>query len=275
MNLANRYLDLIVELVNGSIYGAQTVYDPVAASTPAKRIVIKVFEHVGCVPMRVHQVPTGAYDIGNGWPIPRPPACYSMIGRARLNNVRMATETVIREGVPGNLIETGVWKGGACILMKAVLAAYEVHDRDIYVADSFRGLPQADASDDAAFLHDDATLSISQTHVRKAFEQYGLLDDGVRFIEGWFSETLPTLSGTPWAVVRLDGDQYQSTMDSIFNLYPDLSPGGFLIVDDYNTFEACRRAVTEYRNANGITDPIVNIDLDGVYWRKTTASTSS
>lgn len=191
-----------------------------------------------------------------------------MIGRARLSNVRTAVETVLREKIPGNLIETGVWRGGACIVMKAVLEAYEVTDRAVYLADSFKGLPITDATDDAAYLHDDASLAVSQQQVRAAFERYGLLGENVHFLEGWFSDTLPSLKGTSWALVRLDGDQYQSTIDGISNLYPDLSAGGFLIVDDFHTYESCRRAITEYRSENGITDEIVKIDADGVYWRK-------
>jgi O-methyltransferase len=180
----------------------------------------------------------------------------------------MAVETSLKDDVPGHLIETGIWRGGSCILMKAVLAAYGVTDRGVYVADSFRGLPEADLSDDAADLHDDLTLAVSKEQVRAAFERFCLLDDNVHFIEGWFSDTLPGLRGIPWAVVRLDGDQYGSTMDGIANLYPDLSSGGFLIVDDYHVYESCRRAITEYRTANGITEEIVNIDNIGVFWRK-------
>src|SRR5262249_44290186 len=96
---------------------------------------------------------------------------------------------------------------------------------------------------------------------------YGLLDDRVRFLEGWFKDTLPGVRDHPWSVIRLDGDMYESTMEALENLYPGLSPGGYLIVDDYS-FEPCRRAVETYRRAHGITDPIEEIAWLGAYWRR-------
>ena len=268
MDITERYLDLVIDVVNGSVYGPQSVHTLVKPISVSGRAVTKLLARRGVTPMVVQQVPASAYEKGVGWPLPRPKLGQSMIGRARLNNLRMAVETALREEIPGDIIETGVWRGGACIIMKAVLVAHGITDRRVFLADSFRGLPVADPSDDAAYLHDDPTLAVTQAQVREAFERYGLLDDGVRFLEGWFSETLPPLKGTPWAVVRLDGDQYQSTLDGIENLYPDLSSGGFLIVDDYGTYDACQRAIHEYRTANGITDEVVKIDEDGVYWRK-------
>jgi O-methyltransferase len=265
MDLTERYLDLVIDVVNGSVYGPQSVYTRVKPTSVPGKAIGKL---LALTPMAIQHVPASAYETGVDWPLPRPAVGQSMIGRARLKNLFLAVETALREEISGDFIETGVWRGGACIVMKAVLVAHGITDRRVFLADSFRGLPAADPTDDAAHLHDDPTLAVSQAQVREAFERYGLLDDGVCFLEGWFSETLPPLKGTPWAVVRLDGDQYQSTRDGIENLYPDLSPGGFLIVDDYGTYEACQRAISEYRTANGITDEIVKIDDDGVYWRK-------
>jgi O-methyltransferase len=74
-----------------------------------------------------------------------------------------------------------------------------------------------------------------------------------------------------WSVVRLDGDLYESTMDGLANLYPGLSPGGFLIVDDYGGLAPCRAAVDDYRRDNRIAEEIVEIDWAGVYWRKAMA----
>ena len=86
-------------------------------------------------------------------------------------------------------------------------------------------------------------------------------------LEGWFKDTLPTVADRTWAVIRLDGDMYESTMDALTNLYPQLSPGGFLIVDDYG-FEPCRQAVADYRAAHGIDEPIEEIDWLGAFWRR-------
>jgi O-methyltransferase len=173
--------------------------------------------------------------------------------------------------VPGDLIETGVWRGGAVILMRAVLEAYGDRDRVVYAADSFAGLPAPDEAkypaDTGSRLHSAEPLAVPRGEVERNFGLYGLLDGQVRFLEGWFKDTLPTVADRTWAVVRLDGDMYESTMDALVNLYPRLSVGGFLIVDDYG-FEPCRQAVTDYRDANGVDDPIESIDWLGAYWRR-------
>ena len=97
---------------------------------------------------------------------------------------------------------------------------------------------------------------------------YGLLDDQVVFLRGWFKDTLPAAPISALSVLRLDGDMYASTMDALSALYPKLAPGGFCIVDDYGAIEACRQAVTDYRNAHGIAAEMVPVDWTAVYWRK-------
>jgi O-methyltransferase len=201
---------------------------------------------------------------GRDWPL----IGETMIGEERLDNVRACIESVIADRVPGDLIETGVWRGGTTIFMRAVLEAYDVHDRSVWVADSFQGLPPPGTGDDPKQRFDaEHGLAVSLESVRANFKRYGLLDDQVKFVPGWFSETLPTLRDQTWAVIRLDGDLYRSTYDALSALYPSLSPGGYLIVDDW-CLEQCRRAVDTYRGEQGITEPIEQIDWTGVFWRK-------
>ena len=195
-----------------------------------------------------------------------------MIGRARLRNLRDLVATAISEGVPGDLIETGVWRGGACILMRAALEAFGDLGRRVFVADSSEGLPAPDAQAYPADLgdkhHTIEELSISLDEVKANFAKYGLLDNRVVFLKGWFKDTLRAAPIERLAVLRLDGDMYESTTDALTALYDKVSPGGFVIVDDYGCIEACRRAVHDFRDARGIVDPIVDIDGWGVYWRK-------
>jgi len=164
-----------------------------------------------------------------------------------------------------------VWRGGASIFMRAILKAYGITDRSVYVADSFQGLPkptdEIDKNDPAGELYKAEQLAVTLEKVRRNFRAYDLLDGQVKFVQGWFCDTLPHLSVPKFAIVRLDGDLYQSTMDGLVHLYPKLSPGGFLIVDDYN-IPVCRQAVEEYRQKNKITDHIEKIDWTGVFWRK-------
>jgi len=104
--------------------------------------------------------------------------------------------------------------------------------------------------------------------VRANFARYDLLDDQVRFPPGWFRDTLPTAPIDQLAVLRLDGDLYESTMDALSNLYLKLSVGGYVIIDDYQ-IPGCQQAVHEFRAANGIEDdPLEPIDKWSVYWRR-------
>ena len=205
---------------------------------------------------------------GRDWPR----TAETMVGGARLANVRHAVETVLADDVPGDLIETGVWRGGVTILMRGILEAWGDTDRSVWVADSFEGLPAPNVEDypddEGHDLSGVSTLMVGADRVRANFERYGLLDDRVRFLEGWFADTLATAPIEQLAVLRLDGDLYESTMDALVPLYEKVSPGGFVIVDDYGAWEPCRKAVDDFRAEHDITDEIIEVDWTGVYWRK-------
>jgi len=201
-----------------------------------------------------------------------PTRAHTMIGMPRLENLQHCVETVLREGIAGDLIETGVWRGGASIFMRGVLKAYGVTDRKVWVADSFEGLPPTDesvhAGDSALALERFADLAVPLEVVRGNFARYGLLDDQVQFLKGWFRDSLPKAPIETLAVMRLDGDLYESTMDALSALYPKLSEGGFVILDDYNAVAGCNDATHEYRDAMGIKDPLTPIRGAGAFWRK-------
>ena len=175
------------------------------------------------------------------------------------------------EGVPGDFIETGVWKGGTTIFMRGLLRAYGINDRKVYVADSFEGVPPPNSArypdDRDSNFHLWPDLAVDLESVKGNFSRLGLLDDQVEFVKGWFRDSLPALRGHQWAVVRLDGDLYESTTDALENLYDGLAAGGWLIIDDFE-IAACRKAVTDFRSARGITEQIVAIDANGVCWQK-------
>jgi hypothetical protein len=205
---------------------------------------------------------------GMEWPL----RAHTMIGLHRLKNLKYCIEDVIAKNIAGDFIETGVWRGGGTIFMRAVLKAHNVKDRNVWVADSFEGLPKpdndhypADAGDNH---HQFKELAVSLEQVKSNFEKYGLLDDQVKFLKGWFKDTLPTAPIGSLAVVRLDGDMYGSTMEAISVLYPKLSIGGYLIVDDYGAVEGCKQAIHDYRKNHNIIDEIITVDWTGAYWRK-------
>jgi O-methyltransferase len=205
---------------------------------------------------------------GRDWPA----TADTMIGQVRLDHVLWCARTVIEEGVPGDLVECGIWRGGVVALFRAVLAAYDDTDRSVWGADSFAGLPVPDTTrypaDEGYDWSGVDALKVGADEVRANLARYGLLDDRVRLLEGWFEHTLPKAPIDALAVLRVDGDLYQSTMDVLTALEPKVSPGGFVIIDDYNGWEPCRKAVDDYRAGSGITAPMTSVDWMAVWWRK-------
>jgi hypothetical protein len=257
------YLDLMKTALLGSIYPElDCIVWP--GSYPLRWLLHKIFPSNVRFFRQVSPV-----ERGLTWPS----HAYTMIGPKRLDNIRFCIEDVIKHGVPGDFIETGVWRGGASIFARAVLKSHEVTDRIVWVADSFEGLPKPDAAKypadagDRHFLIPELAISFEQ--VQANFRAFNLLDNQVQFLKGWFKNTLPKAPIKKLAVARLDGDLYESTMDALTNLYPKLSAGGYLIVDDYNAVPACKKAIHDYRDAHGIKDLLQEIDLAGVFWKKT------
>lgn len=205
---------------------------------------------------------------GKDWPI----YAESMIGYKRLSNVQYCVEDVLKNKIEGDLMETGVWRGGTVIFMRAILKAFDITDRIVWAADSFEGLPKPNVEkyaadkDDIFYTYNELKVSLEQ--VKENFRKYGLLDEQVRFLKGWFRDTLPSAPVNKLAILRLDGDMYESTIDALANLYPKLSTGGFVIIDDWGSVEGCRRAVEDYRKDKQITEEIIPVDDDGVYWQK-------
>jgi O-methyltransferase len=241
-----------------------------------------------------------------------------MIGIRRLENLQHCIESILKENVPGDLIETGVLSGGATIFMRAVLKAYGDTSRRVFVCDSFQNHPAtpppkvfqwllktAASVPDKTFRLElfrllqklaksapptsqpseqlvDFVMQILQNGdrmplptrdtsidgVQSNFSRYGLLDEQVVFVEGYFADTLPELEAESFALIRLDGDLYESTMIALESLYPKLAKGGYCIIDDYYSFSDCSKAVEEYRNQFGINEPVETIDYDAVFWRK-------
>jgi hypothetical protein len=203
----------------------------------------------------------------------------SMLPVVRMDNIQHCVVDVIERGVPGDLIETGVWRGGATIFMRGILKSLGVTDRKVWVADSFEGLPvpdadkypiEAKARQGVVINKIFKQLAVGLEEVQDNFRAFGLLDDQVQFLKGWFCDTLPHAPIGTLAVMRLDGDFYESTMDSLTNLYDKLSVGGYVIIDDYgeSDWTYCRKAVEEFRTSRGITTPLVTVDSRCSYWQR-------
>jgi hypothetical protein len=205
-------------------------------------------------------------ELGHDWPS----QAHSMIGKVRMRYLRLLTEDVVDRNVPGDLIETGIWRGGACIMMRAVLKAYGDTTRTVWCADSFEGLPKPDEKyewDKNDKYHSYDELRISLEEVQSNFSKYGLLDDQVKFLKGWFKDTLHLAPIEKLAILRLDGDMYQSTIEALDALYHKVSSSGYIIVDDYN-LKNCRQAIHDFRETHGITAPMIKIDKAAIFWQK-------
>jgi hypothetical protein len=275
MNAADRYLDLLAQVLTRYAWIDEELIDLEARNW--KRPMIGAIQRIlhrrdyRLVMVRDAQSTAIARQrraIGDDWP----QTAETMVGLTRLANVRELIERVLRDGTPGDFMEAGVWRGGATIYMRAVLACHDVRDRTVWVADSFQGLPASDPSHFPADAERDfshyADLRVGIETVKKNFARYGLLDDQVRFVEGWFADTLPNAPVERLAVLRLDADLYESTWQILTALYDKVEVGGFVIVDDYGELPPCRKAVDDFRGREGITAPIEIIDQSGVYWQK-------
>ena len=196
----------------------------------------------------------------------------TMIGLQRLNNIQECVSNIISGKIEGDLVEAGVWRGGACIFMAHLLKVSAEQHRNVYVCDSFEGLPKPSGvypQDEYSEFHNSPLLMVSLETVLSNFNKYKLLDDNVKFVKGFFSETMTwgTFHSNKIALLRLDGDMYGSTMDVLVKLYDRVSVGGYIIVDDY-ALKPCKKAIDDFRNARNISDEIINIDETGVYWVK-------
>lgn len=271
------YINLMKKALTASIYSESawsTIEAEAKKETPTFSLqkirdffrysLVKALAKKSVMLIRKTPFDAAARDEGKDWPL----FGFTMIGNQRLDNIQACFDSVLADEVAGDLVETGSWRGGTTIFMRALLKAHGVTDRKVWVADSFEGLPVPKDQGDGWDLSEVDFLKVSLEQVRSNFEKFDLLDDQVEFLKGWFCDTLPSAPIKEISILRLDGDLYSSTMDSLENLYHKVSTGGYIIVDDYHSWPACRRAVTDFRANNGIESEIITIDWTGAYWRK-------
>ena len=248
---ADMYLDLLMRSLTNTLYSEEPNHD-------------NANEAAFVTQFAVHYIRGGAV---------------TMLPLVRLQNICSCIAKILEMNVPGDLIETGVWRGGATILMRAVLKLHGANDRTVWVADSFEGLPAPDAERfprEAVFHENKVTRDIYKRfasqlqEVQANFRAYGMLDSQVKFLQGWFKNTLPSAPIAKLSMLRLDGDYYESTMDSLTNLYDRVSVGGFVIIDDYGeeSWTYCRKAVDEFRRERAIDEPMIRVDSKCVYWQR-------
>jgi O-methyltransferase len=201
---------------------------------------------------------------GSDWPL----TAESMIGLMRMNQLHESLDTIRIENIAGDIVETGIWRGGAVIFAASYLRIYGMEDRKVFGCDSFEGLPVPDPRFpvDSNDLHSTIDfLRVSLPEVQRNLEKYLLDIDKVNLVKGWFDQTLPTLPVTEISILRLDGDMYSSTMDALNALYEKVSTGGIVIIDDY-CLQGAKRAIHDFF---GDDLPVIHdIDGSGAFFRK-------
>jgi hypothetical protein len=202
---------------------------------------------------------------------------YTMTSPARLAALVGAVEHVVAARIPGAIVECGVWRGGSMMATALTLKRLGVTDRDLFLFDTFAGMPEPTAEDeDSAYdgfslaamwrrrrKGDMNWIGVPIEEVRAAMESTGYPMERVHLVQGPVEETVPGRAPERIALLRLDTDWYASTRHEMEHLYPRLEPGGPLILDDYGHYPGARRAVDEYLAAHGEHLLLQRIDYTG------------
>lgn len=275
-NLADRlYLDLLQRVLTRAIFSKSRMKIPLVKGTFSywyyllfRNLASFLFKWPNLEWVFEESFDPEKHAEGRVWPY----EAETMVGLARLANLESCIVDILHRKVPGDLLEAGVWRGGASIFMRAVLKVYGDDQRTVWLADSFQGLPQPDVkgfpADKNSKFWQWKELAVSMEEVKANFVRYALLDNQVKFLVGFFHDTLPNAPIEQLAILRIDADMYQSTLEVLRNLYPKLSLGGYVIVDDYGGVQECKAAVDDFRQENNITSEIQRIDWTGIFWQK-------
>lgn len=238
--------DAYIDLLKRSV----TNYPYLGGDTP--------FDRFRCV---VH------YDLPRAqWKIDQLARPITLLTKGQLDLVEQSLLSVIERGVPGDFIEAGIWRGGVIILMRALMRVHRISDRRIFAADSFAGIPKNTRAlnDPVDGWRDRWAASLEE--VKGSIERFGLLDDRIEFVPGFFADTLPKFTDEKFALMRLDSDSYDSVEESLVYLYPRLASGGIIIIDDWHLV-GCKAAVENYRARHGVHEEL-KVHDGNAYWMK-------
>jgi O-methyltransferase len=203
---------------------------------------------------------------------------YTMTTIERVSALRQAVEYVVANKIAGDLVECGVWKGGSMMAAALTLKSLGVNDRKLHLFDTFEGMTEPSAVDvdfrgrDAKFLLEQMRDTKATTNiwaiaqlegVKALMESTGYESQNISYVKGRVEETLPVSAPDKIAILRLDTDWYESTLHELNHLYPRLSRGGVLIIDDYGHWQGARRAVDEYIAENKLRLLLNRIDYTG------------
>jgi hypothetical protein len=183
---------------------------------------------------------------------------FTMTSCERIGSLVDAVRHISQSGIPGAIVECGVWRGGS--MMAAALALQEAGDlRDLYLFDTYAGMTEPtehDVDHRGGAAGDLYRETLADDHSQWCFASLEDVTTNLtstayppqkcHFIKGDVLETIPAAAPDQIAILRLDTDWYESTRHELTHLFPRLAPGGILIVDDYGHWNGCRQAVDEY-----------------------------
>ena len=198
---------------------------------------------------------------------------YSMLSTIRLLTLYQLVKEVQLQGLKGDIVECGVWNGGACAIMaKSYQDAGGRNERSIWIFDSFEGLPPPGERDgeSVAKYYFKGFSQGNLDKVRLIFNKLSVPFDNVKVVKGWVEDTLPKNNLGPVALLHIDTNWYESVKVALDNIYDKIVVGGFIMVDDFFFFEGCRNAVLDFLKERGIEHKvqITKVDRSAVYFQK-------
>ena len=204
----------------------------------------------------------------------RPAKAETMMGSRRLDFLERAVLRIVSEGVEGDFFEAGCWRGGAAIFLLGALKALGQGERLVWAADSFDGYPEpneASSAVDRLLWSRRDYFAVTRAEFERNVARYGVGGEGLRVVEGYFDRSLPEAGVGRLAMIRIDVDGYEGVRAVLDVLYPKLSPGGFVLVDELEV-PGCKRAIEEHFARSGRREeisPIPQRRPKAAYWRKT------
>ena len=188
---------------------------------------------------------------------------FTKISKGRMQNLLNLCKKANENNVLGAFVECGVHKGGASVLM-----ALNSEDRVTWMFDSFEGMPPPTDEDGPKAPDWTGKTAAIEQYLKSLLWDYEIPKNKVRIVKGWFKDTIPKANLGQIAILRLDGDWYESTKVCLENLYDKVSFGGYIIIDDYGHWEGCRKAVDEFIEKRGLNVELHKTDYTERWWQK-------
>lgn len=203
-------------------------------------------------------------------------APYTMTSPERVYGLRAAVRYIVENGIAGDVVECGVWKGGSMMAVARTLLQLRDASRHLYLFDTFEGMPAPTTADvdhtgesaqswlSRSKKKEDSVWAIAPLEgVQKALSTVGYDASKIRFVKGRVEDTIPREAPERIALLRLDTDWYESTRHELVHLFPRLSPGGVIIIDDYGHWQGARKATDEYLREYKVPLLLNRIDYTG------------